>query len=106
MFLANISSSDKGRTLKSSQLKKFLIEGEENIGIIYRNLERAAKLISSFKKVAVDQSSADIRQFNVSELLEEVMLSLKTKIEQESVKVILECPSNIIIESLAQYIKF
>jgi len=97
--LNEVARAFEGRTLKSSQLKKFLIEGEENIGIIYRNLERAAKLISSFKKVAVDQSSADIRQFNVSELLEEVMLSLKTKIEQESVKVILECPSNIIIES-------
>lgn len=97
--LDEITRSFEEKTLKSSQLKKFLIEGEENIGIIYRNLERAAKLISNFKKVAVDQSSADIRQFNISELLEEIMLSLKAKIEQKNVKIILECPSNIIIES-------
>lgn len=94
-----ISQSFEDKTLKSSQLKKFLIEGEENISIIYRNLERAAKLISSFKKVAVDQSSADIRQFNVNELLEEVMLALKTKIDQENVKITVDCPKNLIVES-------
>lgn len=97
--LNEITQSFEGKTLKSSQLRKFLIEGEENIGIIYRNLERAAKLISSFKKVAVDQSSADIRQFNVSELLEEVTLTLKAKIERENVQITLDCPKNLIVES-------
>jgi signal transduction histidine kinase len=87
------------KTLKSSQLKKFLIEGEENIAIIYRNLERAAKLISNFKKVAVDQSSADIRQFNVSEFIEEVTLTLKAKIKQENITLTVDCPLNLIIES-------
>jgi signal transduction histidine kinase len=97
--LNEITQSFEGKTLKSSQLKKFLVESEENISIIYRNLERAAKLISSFKKVAVDQSSADIRQFNVSELLEEVTLTLKTKIDQENVQITVDCPNNLVIES-------
>jgi signal transduction histidine kinase len=97
--LKEIKQSFEDKTLKSSQLKKFLIEGEENIDIVYRNLARAAKLISSFKKVAVDQSSADIRQFNVSELLEEVTLTLKTKIKQSNVTLTLDCPRSLIIES-------
>jgi signal transduction histidine kinase len=87
------------KTLKSSQLKRFLVEGEENIDIIYRNLERAAKLVSSFKKVAVDQTNADIRQFNVIELLEEVTLTLKAKINKYNVKLIVDCPKNLIVES-------
>ena len=57
--LIEIKNAFEDKTLKSSQLKKFLTQGEENIGIIYRNLDRAAKLISSFKKVAVDQSSIE-----------------------------------------------
>jgi signal transduction histidine kinase len=97
--LKEIKQSFEEKTLKSSQLKKFLNEGEENIGIIYRNLERAAKLISSFKKVAVDQSSADTRHFNVSELLEEVTLTLKARINQENVKLTVDCPKDLIIES-------
>jgi signal transduction histidine kinase len=97
--LKEIKQSFEDKTLKSSQLKKFLNEGEENIDIIYRNLARAAKLISSFKKVAVDQSSADIRQFNINELLEEVTLTLKRKIKQENVTLAIDCPHNLIIES-------
>ncbi|MBL4764362.1 MAG: HAMP domain-containing histidine kinase [Colwellia sp.] len=97
--LQEIKQSFEQQTLKSSQLKKFLIEGEENIAIIYRNLARAANLIYSFKKVAVDQSSADTRPFNVSELLAEVTLTLKKKTDQKKVKLTIDCPSNLIIES-------
>jgi signal transduction histidine kinase len=94
-----IKESFEDQTLKSSQLKKFLTQGEENIDIIYRNLERAAKLITSFKKVAVDQSSADTRQFNVSQLLEEVTLTLKARINKANVQLTVDCPNNLIIES-------
>jgi signal transduction histidine kinase len=97
--LKQIKQSFDDKTLKSSQLKKFLIDGEENLDITYRNLERAAKLISSFKQVAVDQSSADIRQFNVSELLEEITLTLKEKVTKSHVQIIIDCPQDLLIES-------
>lgn len=94
-----IKQAFEDKTLKSSQLKKFLIQSEENIDIIYRNLERAAKLISSFKKVAVDQSSADTRVFNVKELIEEVTLTLQAKLNEEHVILTIDCPENLTIES-------
>lgn len=97
--LNEIKNAFEDKTLKSSQLKKFLVQGEENISIIYRNLDRAAKLISSFKKLAVNQSTADTLQFNVKELLEEVLLTLKTKISEKQVAVTLECSKQLIVES-------
>ena len=97
--LNEIKQAFEDKTLKSSQLKKFLIQGQENLGIIYRNLERAAKLISSFKKVAVDQSSVEQQQFNVKELLGEVILTLKAKLNKEQVNVALECDDNLVVES-------
>lgn len=97
--LKEIINAFENKTLKSSQLKKFLTEGEENIGIIYRNLDRAAKLISSFKEVAVDQSNEEVRQFNINNLLEQVLLTLKAKIKKENVKLTIECPNDLIIES-------
>ena len=97
--LHEISQSFDNKSLKSSQLKKFLVDSEENVSIIYRNLERSAKLISSFKKVAVDQSNADIRVFNVRELLEEVTLTLKTKTDLESVQLIINCPNELTVKS-------
>ena len=97
--LGEIKQAFEDKSLKSSQLKKFLNQGEENIGIIYRNLERAAKLISSFKKVAVDQSSVDTRVFNVKELLEEVLITLKAKLNKKHIKLTIDCPENLIVES-------
>lgn len=97
--LKEVKQAFEDKTLKSSQLKKFLTQGEENIGLIYRNLERAAKLISSFKKVAVDQSSVDTRVFSVNELLEEVYLTLKAKLNKKNVELIIDCPESLIVES-------
>ena len=97
--LGEIKKAFEDKSLKSSQLKKFLNQGEENIAIIYRNLERAAKLISSFKKVAVDQSSVDARVFNVKELFEEVSITLKGKLNKNHIELIIDCPENLIVES-------
>jgi len=40
------------------------------------NMERAAEPISSFKQVAVDQSSENRRRFNLKEYMDEILLSL------------------------------
>ncbi|WP_082627306.1 sensor histidine kinase [Colwellia sp. TT2012] len=97
--LTEIKTAFENQTLKSSQLKKFLNDGDENIAIIFRNLERAAKLISSFKKVAVDQSSAESRTFNVRGLVDEVLLTLSAKLQSAKVAVSVTCPDELCINS-------
>ncbi|MCO4799556.1 MAG: HAMP domain-containing histidine kinase [Colwelliaceae bacterium] len=97
--LDEIKSLFDEKTLKSSQLKRFLNEGQENVGIIYRNLNRAAELISSFKKVAVDQSSEDFRQFNFDELLKEILLTLAPQVKNTPYKINFHCPEDLIVVS-------
>lgn len=97
--LNEIKVAFEDKTLKSSQLKKFLTDGVENVSIIFRNLERAAKLISSFKKVAVDQSNAESSTFNVHDLLEEILLTLSAKLVSSNVTVSLICPEELNIRS-------
>lgn len=99
--LDEIKTAFDNKTLKSSQLKKFLNQGEENIGIIFRNLKRAAKLISSFKKVAVDQSSVELSKINVKELIDEVSITLQGKLNRLNIELIVHCPENLVIESKA-----
>jgi signal transduction histidine kinase len=97
--IEEITAAFEDKTLKSSQLKKFLHEGGENIAIIYRNLNRAANLISSFKKVAVDQSSEEIRSFNVKELLTEVLLTLRPQLHSLPYTIDIDCPQDLNISS-------
>ena len=93
--LNEIKRSFEDKTLKSSQLKKFLAQGNENVDIIYRNLVRAADLISSFKKVAVDQSNDEIQSFNVEKLINEVILTLAPKIKDTPFTFTLKCSSEL-----------
>jgi len=97
--LQDIKSAFEDKTLKSSQLKKFLNDGSENVAIIYRNLNRAADLISSFKQVAVDQSSEEVRNFDVKELLTEVLLSLRPQLHSLPYVIDIDCPNNLTIAS-------
>lgn len=89
----------ENKTLKSSQLKKFLSEGQENVSIIYRNLNRAADLISSFKKVAVDQSTEEDRQFDVKQMVNDVLLTLAPQLKKTSITIDVHCPENLVVTS-------
>jgi signal transduction histidine kinase len=97
--LLEIKQAFENKTLKSSHLKKFLIEGEENTAIIYRNLKRAAELITSFKKVAIDQSSEEARTFNVKHLLDEVLLTLAPQIKSLPFVINIDCSNELTITS-------
>ena len=80
--LSDMRKAFEGKTLKASSLTKFIAEGEENLNIIYRNLNRAAELISSFKQVAVDQSSENNRVFSFTQLMNEILMSMRPKLKK------------------------
>jgi signal transduction histidine kinase len=97
--LVEIKKAFENKTLKSSQLKRFLDEGEENINIIMRNLKRAADLITSFKQVAVDQSSSEERTFNLKTLLNEVIQTLAPELRNTTYQITIECPDDLVIST-------
>lgn len=93
--LTEIKRLFDNKTLKSSQLKKFLNESQENIAIIFRNLERAAGLISSFKKVAVDQSNNDEVSVVIGDLINEILLTLAPRLKKHSCEIKIDCPKDL-----------
>ena len=97
--LADIQKAFDEKKLTSSQLARFLSESKENLGIIYRNMERAASLISSFKRVAVDQSNENRRQFNMLQLINEVLLSLRPNLKKTQHQIIVNCPAELELDS-------
>ena len=72
---------------------------DQSLRIMTTNTQRAAALVRSFKQVAVDQSSDDLRSFNLKRYLDEVLLSLQPKFKGRPVKVELDCPSDLHLES-------
>lgn len=62
--------------IRRSDLENFMASMERAGDITARNLSRAADLISSFKQVAVDQTSAQRRRFTLAEVVNEILLTL------------------------------
>jgi signal transduction histidine kinase/purine-cytosine permease-like protein len=71
-------------TMKRSELGNFLDLAQQSAQMTFTNLNRAAELIQSFKRVAVDQSSESRRVFNLAAYLDEVLLQLSPKLQGTS----------------------
>lgn len=82
-------------TMKKSDLDKFLRTGSEALDNIMKNLERSASLISNFKQLAVDQASDDVRQVNLHEYIQGILLSLKPKFKEYKHELSLDCPKGM-----------
>lgn len=72
---------------------------DQSLRIMTTNTQRAAALVRSFKQVAVDQSSDDLRSFNLKRYLDEVLHSLQPKFKGRPVGVELDCPTDLHLES-------
>lgn len=85
--------------LKSKDLREYLADCDEAIGIILSNLERASQLIRSFKQISVDQSSEGKRVFSIKEYLGEILLSLQPKLKRTHQHVSVKCEEELRIDS-------
>ncbi|WP_305824776.1 GAF domain-containing sensor histidine kinase [Massilia brevitalea] len=72
---------------------------DQSLRIMTTNTQRAAALVRSFKQVAVDQSSGDIRSFNLRNYLNEVLLSLQPKLKGRPVQVEVDCVHDLVLDS-------
>jgi signal transduction histidine kinase/purine-cytosine permease-like protein len=78
---ASFSEQFENGTLKRSELGNFLDIAQQSAQMTFTNLNRAAELIQSFKRVAVDQSSESRRVFHLAAYFDEILLQLSPKLQ-------------------------
>lgn len=71
--------------LTRRDLQTFLTDVGEGSQIIERNLSRAAELVSSFKQLAVDQTSYQRRPFKLRDLVQEIILTMKPTLRRTAI---------------------
>jgi predicted ATPase/signal transduction histidine kinase len=64
------------------------------------NLERAANLVTSFKRTAVDQTSDEPRTFQVQQLLQDIITTLHSRFKKTAIDILIDCPKNLNVKSL------
>lgn len=93
--MALLTEAITNGTLKKSQLLDTVATSRESAAIVLSNLERAAELIQSFKQVAVDQTSRELRTIDLDVYLHETINSLQPRIKATAQRVELLCPPGI-----------
>ncbi|MBY0464401.1 MAG: ATP-binding protein, partial [Burkholderiales bacterium] len=95
----SLSSEVESGQLRRSSLDRHLETSREALDMLSRNLDKSARLISSFKQVASDQKADIRRRFNLDKLVHDTAQSLKTALCESDCK--LECHIDPAIELLS-----
>ena len=87
------------RGLTRSRLEEYV--GNTRLGseILMRNLQLAVELVSSFKQVAVDQTSLKRRVFGLQETVNEILLTLGPVLRKSAHRVESDIPAGITLDS-------
>lgn len=85
--------------MRYSDLERFAEAVEMACSISLRNMQRAAALVSSFKQVAVDQTSAQRRRFELREVVDEVLLTLQPTLRGQACRIEVQVPDALVLDS-------
>ncbi|MGL1901217.1 MAG: PAS domain S-box protein [Fibrobacterales bacterium] len=85
--------------LTRGTFEEYIKTASESTQMILSNMTRASGLIKSFKKVAVDQTRDEKREFNIKGYIEDTLLSLKPQLKQTHININLKCPDDIMMHS-------
>lgn len=95
LFTADVARGD----LRKSSLNEFLEASRDASSQLVANLNRAAELITSFKQVAADRNYSDQRVFDLGDLTEQVVLSLRPGLRKHNLSLNVDCQPNLTMNS-------
>jgi signal transduction histidine kinase len=95
-----LTSGFSAGTMKKSDLTNFIASSKETVQIILANLTRAANLIQSFKKIAVDQSSESWQTIELETYFQDIVVSLTPRLKKTKIKVSIQCPKTLRINTM------
>jgi PAS domain S-box-containing protein len=96
---ANFEAQVERGDLRRSSLNDFLNTARDASSQLVANLNRAAELIQSFKQVAADRNYSDQRTFDLGDLTEQVVMSLRPGLRKHNLTLNVDCEPNLIMNS-------
>ncbi|WP_171013703.1 PAS domain-containing sensor histidine kinase [Chitinivorax sp. B] len=86
-------------SLRRSEFESYISATYDAVTLLLRNLGNARDLITSFKQVAVDQTSEKRRPFDLKSVLEEVLATLAPRFKHLPYRLSLDLTPNIAMDS-------
>ncbi|MAC48338.1 MAG: hypothetical protein CMI12_16055 [Oceanospirillum sp.] len=97
--LKEVDEQFQSGELTEQLLRDYFDSCHEVTGLLRNNLQRAARLIHSFKAVAANQALIEIREFKLHELLVDIINSLRHETRRYVDKVELVCDAELKLTS-------
>ncbi|MEJ6003075.1 ATP-binding protein [Paucibacter soli] len=80
-------------------LSDYVAAVQDGSRLLLRNLERAAELVSSFKKLAVDKGQAQGRRFQLADVVTQALLECQPWLKQSALTVTQQVPAELVLNS-------
>jgi PAS domain S-box-containing protein len=96
---ANFAAEVERGDLRRSSLNDFIETSRDAASQLVANLNRAAELIQSFKQVAADRNYSDQRNFDLADLTEQVVMSLRPGLRKHNLTLNVDCQPNLTMNS-------
>lgn len=93
------ASFDRG-ALKRSELGQFFEQAREGLAILQRSLDTANEQVRRFKQVAVDQGGLVRRRFDLHQVVEDVVATLRPQLRNSRHRILVEVPPSLWLDSL------
>lgn len=93
--ISRIQAAFESGKLTKKEFGDMLSAINESADIIGSNLRRAADLVKAFKAVAVDQSSAELRQIELEGYIKDILTSLRPKLKRTKHEIDVQIPESI-----------
>jgi signal transduction histidine kinase len=87
------------RAIRRTELDTYLGQAQEAATLIMRGLTNAADLVQSFKQVAVDQTTAQRRRFDLQQVCHEIVATVKNQVKRSGHVVEFDVPQGITMNS-------
>ncbi|HNM82798.1 MAG TPA: ATP-binding protein [Rhodocyclaceae bacterium] len=97
--LRDFATTVEAGNLRRSQVEAFLNNTREATALLERNSARAAEMIGHFKQVAVDQSSARRRTFDLRETTLEILTALRPMLKRSAHRLEPDIPAALCFDS-------
>lgn len=81
-------------------IRGFFESSDELLGVLTSNTLRASGLIRSFKQVAVDQSSEQVREIALAEYIEDTLRSIRPKFKRTGHTITVDCDPSLRLRSI------
>lgn len=97
--ITGLKKSLEENKISKSNIESFIENVNKSTELLTNNLQRASELLTSFKHIAVDQTSDKIRVINVSNYIDEIIQSIHPKLKKTTHCIKVNCDKDIEVYS-------